>query len=153
VNKPAENLLFCNLSFFFSSDSFSGDAALSASAGCSLSSLSSSSSSLSSLSLSGAPNGLAGFSLLRGSEPGAAKLDKDFPAPRADPNVLPPNGLPPNVLPLDPDERPAKGEAPPEPPNVSLGGAAGCAAVDEEGEANELSEGLPAAREPNALPP
>jgi hypothetical protein len=66
--------------------------------------------------------------------------------------VLPPNGLPPNVLPLDPDERPAKGEAPPEPPKVSLGGAA-VAAVDEEGEANELSEGLPAARDPNPLPP
>jgi hypothetical protein len=84
---------------------------------------------------------------LRGSAPGAAKLERGLVPPRADPKVLPPKGLP--LLPVD---NPAKGDAPPELPKVSLGGAAGCAVVDEGGEANELSEGLPAASDPNALP-
>jgi hypothetical protein len=71
-----------------------------------------------------------------------------LPAPKADPKVLPPNGLP-----LVPEESPAKGDAPPELPKVSLGAAAGWAAVDGGGEANELIEGLPAAADAKGLDP
>lgn len=82
------------------------------------------------------------------SAPGAAKLERGLPAPKAEPNVLPPNGLP-----LVPVESPANGDAPPELPKVSLGAAAGCAAVDAGGEANELIEGLPAAADAKGLDP
>jgi hypothetical protein len=72
---------------------------------------------------------LAGFSLFNGWLPGAAKLDKGLrpPPPSTEPKLL--AALPNEVAkPLDGfDARPANGDALLPPPNVSLGGAAGCA--------------------------
>lgn len=61
--------------------------------------------------------------------------------------------LPPSVLPkpLVPEESPAKGDAPPPPPNVNLGAATGLVFEEVCGEAKEVKDGAPA--DPNAQPP
>lgn len=81
---------------------------------------------------------------------GAAKLEKDLAPDDAEPKPLPPKPLPPSPLPnpLAPEERLAKGEAPPLPPKVSFGAAVGGEIVEAGGEANESLE-VP---EPNKLP-
>ena len=132
----SKGLLFCNRIFFLSSARVLGSSlsfpdslasSLSDPASSSLSSPSSSpSSSASSASLSGAPNGLAGLSLL-GTSPGLANEDSRGPDVPLLPKALP-KGLEKTDVVLPPLR--ANGEAPDkEPPNVSLGAVDGVPAL------------------------
>ena len=83
--------------------------------------------------------------------PGVAKVPSRVAPVVAEPKPLPPRALP---KPLVPDASPAKGDALLPPPNVNLGASAGLLPeVFATGAAKELSDGVPAAADPKALPP
>lgn len=115
----------------------------------SFSASSSLSSSPSSASLSGAPNGFAAFPLWSGLPAEAPKLERGFAPDSAEPKPPPPIPLP---NPLGGEDIPAKGEALPLLPNVSLGTAAADAGCDSDGDFDDAKDDRTGLEEPNALP-
>lgn len=91
---------------------------------------------------------MAGFSLVRGSALGAAKLPRGFAPADAAPNPLPPKALPNPLLP--PEARLANGDALLAPPNLNFGGSVAFVSVGFVGEANEVNFGAPADPNPPA---